>query len=127
VFSRVAGYLYPALLTALVPIRSYILSRFFDEGDLKHLDPYGETEEEYHEEQQCFHFQKSDSFSEDDLDIPNRAEFRAQGIQKELRHRRQVEVGTDPINFAEKGHQQSLGTIGGSMVSDCEVDHGHTE
>lgn len=125
---RSKGYIYPALLTALVPVRSYILSRCFDEEDLKHLDPYGETEEEYHEEQQAIHFQRNDSFSEDDIDFPNRGEFRAQGIHNELRHRHhQVEIGSDSCNQAENGHSKTLETIGETKPTNSEVDHGHTE
>lgn len=87
-----AGFIYPALLTALVPVRSYILERCFDHDDLKHLDPYAETEEEYHDEQEAIHLQKNDSFSEDEVDFPNRGEFRAGGIQRELRHRHNAEA-----------------------------------
>lgn len=126
-FLFVIGYIYPALLTALVPVRSYILSRCFDEEDLKHLDPYSETEEEYHEEQEAIHFQRNDSFSEDDLDFPNRGEFRAQGIRNELRHRHQIEIGSDAINVAENGRSRSLETIGETKQTNSEGDHGHTE
>lgn len=118
------GFIYPALLTALVPVRSYILDRCFDHEDLKHLDPYGETEEEYHEEQEAIHFQRNDSFTEDDLDFPNRGEFRAGGLQKELRHRRNSH---DEADLAENGQQMS--TSGEHMASIAEGDstHGRTE
>jgi hypothetical protein len=79
-----AGYIYPALLTALVPVRSYILARWFDDEDLKHLDPFGETEQDYHEEQKAFREaeRKGASFDDDEdevmisMDFPNRAMFR---------------------------------------------------
>ena len=54
------GYLYPALLTALVPLRSYVLSKCFDPEHLKYLDPFdtgddtedgGEARTDYHQEQ----------------------------------------------------------------------------
>lgn len=113
-------------MTALVPIRSYILNRCFDEDDLKHLDPYGETEEEYHEEQQAIHFQRNDSFSEDEIDFPNRAEFRAQGYQKDLRHRHQRSGSLDSADAVETG-VHSATRNGEHMASITEDDHGHTE
>ena len=103
----IAGFIYPALLTALVPVRSYILDRCFDHDDLKHLDPYGETEEEYHEEQEAIHMQKNDSFSEDEMDFPNRAEFRAGGIQRELRHRHSAEAVSQTWPRAN-GHESTV-------------------
>ena len=33
-----------------MPIRSFLISRFFSEADLVYLDPIGETEEEAHDE-----------------------------------------------------------------------------
>lgn len=104
------------------------MCRCFDEEDLKHLDPYGETEEEYHEEQQAIHFQRNDSFSEDDIDFPNRGEFRAQGIHKELRHRHQVEIGSDSIDLAENGVNMSLTSIEENNATETSaVNHGHNE
>jgi len=80
------GYIYPALLTLLVPFRSYILDRWFDEGDLKHLDPTEETEEDYHEEQRVIRMaERRTSFDEEELIFPNRAEFRAGGLKRTMR------------------------------------------
>lgn len=116
-------------MTALVPVRSYILCRCFDEDDLRHLDPYGETEEEYHEEQQAIHFQRNDSFSEDEFDFPNRAEFRGRGYQKELRQRHQVELAAsssaDSADRAENGAATSGQTM--PSISEDEHEHGHKE
>mmetsp|Transcript_8289 Transcript_8289/g.17381 ORF Transcript_8289/g.17381 Transcript_8289/m.17381 type:complete len:654 (+) Transcript_8289:122-2083(+) len=83
------GYIYPALLVVLVPIRSYVLSRFFSEADLKRLDPHGEEEEEkdnYHDEQRIIHNWSNDSVDSEEMEIPNRAEFRGQGWNQ-LHHR----------------------------------------
>ncbi len=33
------GYIFPALIVALVPFRAYVLSWIFDKDDLAHLDP----------------------------------------------------------------------------------------
>jgi hypothetical protein len=44
------GYIFPALVCACVPIRQYVLTRIFTEEDLKHLDPFGESEEEFENE-----------------------------------------------------------------------------
>ena len=40
------GYVFPAIVTALVPFRFYVLPRCFHQNDLKHLDPFAENEEE---------------------------------------------------------------------------------
>jgi len=79
------GYIYPALLTALVPVRSYILSRVFKEEHLKHLDPYDASEENYEEEQHMVHRMRADSAEAEE--IVNRAEFRGSGIADALRKR----------------------------------------
>lgn len=98
-FSTMPGYIYPALLTALVPVRSYILSRFFSEQDMKHLDPFGETEEDYHEGQRLFHHHRSESFDSDEQFFPNRAEFRGQGLAQEIaRHKRHYTDGMVDTN-----------------------------
>lgn len=66
---------------------------------MKHLDPFGETEEEYHEEQRLIHHaQRNDSFDSEDLTFPNRAEFRPQGLAHELAKIRHSHVGsTSPL------------------------------
>jgi GNAT superfamily N-acetyltransferase len=91
------GYLYPALLTLLVPFRSYILYRLFPEEDLRHLDPVDETEEEFHEEQRLVHhaFHDGDkSVDEEELAFQTRAEFRGQGIKRALmNHHRRHTIG----------------------------------
>ena len=38
-----SGYIFPALIAALVPFRTYIVSRMFDEDDLVILDPMDES------------------------------------------------------------------------------------
>lgn len=81
------GYLYPAMLTLLVPFRSYILHQLFPEEDLRHLDPVTESEEEFSEEQRLIHqaFRDGDqSTDENDLALTTRAEFRGQGMKRAL-------------------------------------------
>ena len=41
--SYLSGYIFPALIAALVPLRTFVVSRMFDEGDLAHLDPMDEA------------------------------------------------------------------------------------
>jgi hypothetical protein len=41
------GYVFPALVCACVPLRERVVSYFFTVEDLKYLDPFGETEDEY--------------------------------------------------------------------------------
>ncbi|KAL3914616.1 MAG: hypothetical protein SGILL_006035, partial [Bacillariaceae sp.] len=90
------GYLYPALLTLLVPFRSYVLFNLFAEEDLRHLDPSEESEDEFHEEQRLVHhaFQDDGSVDEEDLAFPTRAEFRGQGLKRALmNHERRHTIG----------------------------------
>mmetsp|Transcript_9549 Transcript_9549/g.28490 ORF Transcript_9549/g.28490 Transcript_9549/m.28490 type:complete len:694 (-) Transcript_9549:272-2353(-) len=78
------GYIYPLLLTLLVPFRSYVLEHFFDAEDTKHLDPVDETEEEFHDEQRMIHHTLSHTEENDDMLFPTRAEFRGQGMKRVL-------------------------------------------
>lgn len=43
--------MFPALIAIFVPFRIYIVSKFFSEEDLKYLDPVGEGEDDYVDEQ----------------------------------------------------------------------------
>jgi len=121
------GYIYPALLTALVPVRSYILDRWFDQEDLKHLDPFGETEEDYHEEQRVIHHQRNDSFSEDEIDFPNRAEFRGQGVENIYHHHEHHHghetVELAQVDLAEAGQSEAAAPTN----SGVQAEHGHNE
>lgn len=46
-----SGYVFPALIAIFVPFRIYAVSRFFSKEDLKYLDPVGESDEDYVDEQ----------------------------------------------------------------------------
>ena len=103
------GYIYPALLTALVPFRSYILDRMFDDKDLVHLDPYGETEDDYHEEQKIIHHHPdNDDYNEADLDFISRAEFRGQGIKMAMRRRHTIGHDRDDSLEATRASMHDL-------------------
>ena len=80
------GYLYPALLTALVPFRSFVLSRMFNEKDLTYLDPHGDDSGDYEEEQKIVEKAKHDYDEEETGDVhePNRASFRGPPSKKEI-------------------------------------------
>jgi boron transporter len=82
------GYIYPALLTALVPVRSYVMERIFKQEDIKFLDPFGEDDDNYHQEQREIHRTRNDSFDSEELNFPNRAEFRGQGKARALHNRK---------------------------------------
>jgi hypothetical protein len=102
------GYLYPAFLTALVPFRSFVLDRMFDHKDLVHLDPAGESEEDYHEEQRAIHMaQNNPSYDEEELSFPNRAEFRGDGMKKTM----------DEAN-AKRRHTPTLANTGSADIRD---------
>jgi len=80
------GYIYPALLTALVPLRSYLLERVFPAKNIQHLDPQEESNEEFHDEQIMIHhaFASGGGVDEEEMAFPTRAEFRGQGIKRAL-------------------------------------------
>eukprot|EP00536_Pseudo-nitzschia_multiseries_P012002 jgi/Psemu1/244187/estExt_Genewise1.C_4370017 len=78
------GYLYPLLLTLLVPFRSYVLEHFFDAEDTKHLDPVDETEEDFQDEQRMVHHILNKHSDDEDMLFPTRAEFRGQGMKRVL-------------------------------------------
>jgi len=79
------GYIYPLLLTLLVPFRSYVLECLFKPEDVKHLDPVDETEEEFHDEQRMVHHAMANgSADEEDNALPSRAEFRGEGMKRTL-------------------------------------------
>ena len=50
-----SGYVFPALIAIFVPFRVYVVSRFFSKEDLKYLDPVGESDDDYADEQREFH------------------------------------------------------------------------
>uniref|UniRef100_A0A7R9VY74 Bicarbonate transporter-like transmembrane domain-containing protein n=1 Tax=Pseudictyota dubia TaxID=2749911 RepID=A0A7R9VY74_9STRA len=93
------GYIYPALLAILVPLRSFVLTRFFNAEDLKHLDPTDETEEEYHEEQRLIRETEHNAAAEVDvvaLEQPHFQEFHPGDLKKRMVHKRRHTI--------EKGH-----------------------
>ncbi|CAB9531062.1 bicarbonate transporter-like protein 11 [Seminavis robusta] len=89
------GYIYPALLTALVPLRSYILSRVFSEADLKYLDPSAETDEELEEEQRAIRHNRNDSFDDSNDDGPHFGHFHPEAIKNELKKRKSSKEFSD--------------------------------
>lgn len=113
------GYIYPLLLAILVPFRSFLVSRWFDEKDLKFLDPFGDDhdDEEYLDEQRVLHeAERQGSYDEEELTFPNRAEFRGQGRPHTLNQRHStvaleedeaengVEYGLDQVSEIEHIH-----------------------
>ena len=42
-FWDLLGYVFPALIAALVPFRAYVVTCFFDAADLVYLDPMDEA------------------------------------------------------------------------------------
>mmetsp|Transcript_46056 Transcript_46056/g.111546 ORF Transcript_46056/g.111546 Transcript_46056/m.111546 type:complete len:613 (-) Transcript_46056:89-1927(-) len=72
------GYVFPALIALYVPVRSFIVSRLFSPEDLQHLDPSGESEEDYHDEQREYNHCEGDV---DDADaFHGFSEFRTKGV-----------------------------------------------
>ena len=76
----------------MVPFRSYVLSRFFKEEDTKWLDPFGEDEEEFIEDQKLFvkGMHEAD-YEGEDVEFVTRAMFRGyRGKEGEIRRRHSV-------------------------------------
>ena len=113
------GYIYPALLTALVPFRSYILDRLFDEKDTEFLDPSNESEAEYAAELRAIHMaHRNDSFDLDDaLHFPNRADFHPQGYKKDI-HNHEV---LHPL-VKEDGLPSSVSPTDESLVNGNDIE-----
>jgi len=66
------------LIALYVPVRSFIVSRLFSPEDLQHLDPSGESEEDYHDEQREYNHCEGDV---DDADaFHGFSEFRTKGV-----------------------------------------------
>jgi len=99
IFFRPSGYIYPALLTALVPFRSYVLERLFKKEDMDHLDPTDESEEEAAAEQRAIHHalrERSESLeSEEAMHIPNRADFHPRGMKKAIHEHEKLHAHPD--------------------------------
>ena len=119
------GYIYPALLTALVPFRSYILERWFKSEDLKHLDPFTESDEEYHEEQRVIHHLTGDIVDDEDI-WPNRAEFRGE-LRQRKHHVRRNTFGHEndvPIMEVMKVADDDILAAVKDAVTQGESNHG---
>mmetsp|Transcript_951 Transcript_951/g.1073 ORF Transcript_951/g.1073 Transcript_951/m.1073 type:complete len:747 (+) Transcript_951:101-2341(+) len=107
------GYIYPLLLTLLVPFRSFVLDRCFASTDLQHLDPQNETEEEFHEEQKMVHhalIHDQGSVDEEDVAFTTRAEFHPQGMKRALKEKDKA------------AHDHRRHTIGGGTGTSNGVD-----
>ena len=102
------GYIFPALLALLIPFRSYVLVHVFDKQDFIHLDPSGETDEDYHDEQRAIHeAERRGSFDSEDVNFPNRAEFRTEGMRRALlEHRHEIERNSVIVHDEERAESQ---------------------
>ncbi|KAL7544804.1 hypothetical protein ACHAWF_008176 [Thalassiosira exigua] len=75
------GFIFPALVAALVPVRSYLVPCIFSDEDLQFLDPMDETEEQAHEEKVACMMRTSSLF-ESGMRPPAFSDFHASGIKK---------------------------------------------
>mmetsp|Transcript_10860 Transcript_10860/g.25254 ORF Transcript_10860/g.25254 Transcript_10860/m.25254 type:complete len:613 (+) Transcript_10860:293-2131(+) len=82
-FAGGLGWIFPALVGALVPVRSFFVSRFFDEDDLVYLDPISQTEEETHDEKVKY-LERRPSVDEADIAEPGFSDFHAEGIKHDI-------------------------------------------
>ncbi len=78
------GYIFPALIAALVPFRTFVVRRMFDEDDLVYLDPMEEafatSDEEENDFVKEFHLSHAINASDiEDAALPHGfAEYRGQ-------------------------------------------------
>ena len=83
------GFIFPVLVAALVPIRSFVVARFFSEADLNYLDPIGETEEEVHDERALYYERRpSVDDAEVTADAPGFSDFHAAGMQHDIEEKK---------------------------------------
>jgi len=95
------GYIFPALVGALVPVRSFFVSRCFSDEDLEYLDPIAETEEEVHDERVKY-LQHKPSLDEAEItDMPGFSDFHAAGIQADIAAKESREAAE--TNLAHSG------------------------
>ena len=102
------GYIFPALVAALVPIRSYLVAWYFKDEDLKYLDPIGETEEEAHDERATY-LERRPSVDEADLQQPGFSDFHAAGMQHDLAARSRSSDALD--DNQDTGNVESQSTL----------------
>lgn len=109
------GYIYPALLTALVPFRAYVLSRFFSAEDMKYLDPSDEPEEELQEERRTIRHNRNDSFDSVQEEV-HRGQFHPEALQNELKHRKPSSAAAGDANQGRGASDEGveLEDMGGS-------------
>ena len=67
-----------------MPIRSFLISRFFSEADLVYLDPIGETEEEAHDEKVTY-LERRASVA---ISYPGFSSFHASGYRHDMEVKR---------------------------------------
>ena len=82
-FAGGLGWIFPALVGALVPVRSFFVSRVFNKDDLVYLDPISQTEEETHDEKVKY-LERRPSVDEAEIDEPGFSDFHAQGIKHDI-------------------------------------------
>ena len=105
-FSSITGYIFPALVAALVPIRSFLVPRYFSSEDLKYLDPIGETEEEAHDERAKY-LERRPSVDEVEHQLPTFSDFHAEGIKRDF-HAKIRSGSHDAFEIDSEGGSSSL-------------------
>lgn len=69
------------MLVLLVPLRAYLLDRVFPSDYRKHLNPHGQTDEEFRQEQKALRERLRSNIDETECDFPHLGEFRGQHIR----------------------------------------------
>ena len=82
-FAGGLGWIFPALVGALVPVRSFFVSRVFTDDDLVYLDPISQTDEETHDEKVKYH-ERRPSVDEADVGQTGFSDFHAAGMKHDI-------------------------------------------
>ena len=110
-----SGFIFPVLVAALVPIRSFLVARCFSDADLNYLDPIGETEDEQHDERALYYERRP---SVDDAEVtanaPGFSDFHAAGMQHDIEEKKirdnNIEKAIAATGSLTKRHQAATAT-----------------
>ena len=100
------GYIFPILVTSLVPIRSFLISRFFSEADLVYLDPIGETEQEAHDEKVTY-LERRASVA---ISYPGFSSFHASGYRHDMEEAKKLRDALENEDILSEDVELSAGS-----------------
>lgn len=109
-FSSNLGYIFPVLVVVLIPLRLFVISRFFNDDDLKYLDPIGETEEETHDEKAKY-LEHKHSVDEAEVDaLPGFSDFHAGDMLQDIAEKKSHDAEEAAIESTLNRRHQAANT-----------------